>query len=286
MVLSLRSDWTIHPVQVDVPTLELIDLPGVQVFPEESQSCTTNLVSAYLNKPDTLVLCVVDATIPSLTDSVALGMVRAANKLPNTILALTKSDLVRSEFEIVERIFERVLGSSSDNQYLSGLAGCVAVANRNHTDHLSLVEADVEERCCFKAMLDDPAEAYAPAEIQQKLKDNMTIRQLILKVDRLFHNFIVKRWEACCAHLLGAHERVNTGKLLFCKGCYSISTGVAAWNFAAYPLFVPECLATTQSQHVISCNCLICEPQHVISCILIACIIMSFISCHCAHRMC
>ena len=122
-------------------------------------------------------------------------MVRAANKLPNTILALTKSDLVRSEFEIVERIFDRVLGTSSEHQHLVGLAGCVAVANRNHTDHLSLVEADVEERCCFQAMLDDPAEAYAPMEVQQKLRDNMTIKKLILKLDSLFHNFIVQRWK-------------------------------------------------------------------------------------------
>lgn len=180
---------------MDVPTFELIDLPGIQEFPEEQQRCTRDLVSNYLNKPDTLVLCVVDATIPSLDSSPALGMVRATDKLPNTILALTKSDLVRSEFEIVERIFDRVLGTSSEHQHLVGLAGCVAVANRNHTDHLSLVEADVEERCCFQAMLDDPAEAYAPAEVQQKLRDNMTIKKLILKLDSLFHNFIVQRWK-------------------------------------------------------------------------------------------
>lgn len=101
----------------------------------------------------------------------------------------------RSEIEIVERIFDRVLGSSSDNQHLVGLAGCVAVANRNHLDHVSLVEADVEERCYFQAMLDDPAEAYAPVEVQQKLRDNMTIKKLIVKLDSLFHNFIVMRWK-------------------------------------------------------------------------------------------
>ena len=135
---------------MDVPTFELVDLPGIQAFPEEHRRSTTDLVSKYLNKPDTLILCVVDATIPSLDSSVALGMIKAADKLPNTILALTKSDLVRSEIEIEQRIFERILGSSPDNQYLDGLAGCVAVANRRHTDHLSLVEADVEEQCCFQ----------------------------------------------------------------------------------------------------------------------------------------
>ncbi|KAL3153068.1 hypothetical protein ABBQ38_012088 [Trebouxia sp. C0009 RCD-2024] len=191
----VTDELTVTICQVDVPTFELIDLPGLQAFPEEQQRCTQALVSKYLNKPDTLVLCVVDATIPSLDSSTALGMVRAANKLPNTILALTKSDLVRSEVEITERIFDRVLGTSSEHQHLAGLAGCVAVANRNHTDHLSLVDADVEEQCCFKAMLVDPAPLYAPAELQRQLRDNMTIKRLILKLDSLFHNFIVARWK-------------------------------------------------------------------------------------------
>ncbi len=84
------------PLQTDVTTMELVDLPGIQTFPDDYAKATTALVTKYLNKPDTLVLCVVDATIPSLDSSTALAMIRAADKLPNTILALTKSDLVRS----------------------------------------------------------------------------------------------------------------------------------------------------------------------------------------------
>ena len=80
---------------MDIHTLVLVDLPGIQVFPESARVATTGLVSKYLSKPDTLVLCVVDATTPSLDGSTALAMVRDARKLPNTILALTKSDLVR-----------------------------------------------------------------------------------------------------------------------------------------------------------------------------------------------
>ena len=76
--------------------MELVDLPGIQTFPDDYAKATTALVTKYLNKPDTLVLCVVDATIPSLDSSTALAMIRAADKLSNTILALTKSDLVRS----------------------------------------------------------------------------------------------------------------------------------------------------------------------------------------------
>lgn len=126
----------------------------------------------------------------------------------------------RSEIEIVERIFDRVLGSSSDNQHLVGLAGCVAVANRNHLDHVSLVEADVEERCYFQAMLDDPAEAYAPVEVQQKLRDNMTIKKLIVKLDSLFHNFIVMRWKPAALTFLSPLQeqaQVSGNPILSCN---------------------------------------------------------------------
>lgn len=80
-----------------MPTIELVDLPGIQLFPNELYHQTTELVNSYLSAKDTLVLCVVDATLPALDSSVALKMVRDANKLPQTLLALTKADLVQDE---------------------------------------------------------------------------------------------------------------------------------------------------------------------------------------------
>ena len=46
----------------------------------------------------------------------------------------------REEVEIVERIFDQVLGTFPKAQHLDGFTGCVAVANRNHRDHAHLVE--------------------------------------------------------------------------------------------------------------------------------------------------
>lgn len=154
-------------LQVDVPTFELIDLPGIQLLPEAQAKLTHRLAEKYLKQKDTLVLCVVDATIASLTDSKALTMVHAAGKLDSTIVALTKSDLIRNDSEII-RFFGRVLRDSSedaDNQLLDDLAGCVAVANRNHRDHLSLVEAEVEEQRIFGEMLAASADAEAAPEV-------------------------------------------------------------------------------------------------------------------------
>lgn len=151
-------------------------------------------MESYLHSKDTLVLCVVDATIPALDSSVALKMVRDADKLPQTILALTKADLIQDEESIVEHIFERVLSKSKETQDLGGLAGCVAVVNRLHQDKLSLLEAEQAEAAVFNALFEEPAEAYAPMIVQQQLRSNTTTAQLIAKLNKLFSDHIVQSW--------------------------------------------------------------------------------------------
>lgn len=182
-------------MQADIPTLEFVDLPGIQTYPEQREKATTDLVNTYLNKPNTLVLCVVEATTAAFDTSVALKLVRQANKLSNTIVALTKSDLVNDEEEYVPKIFDRILGESSDNDHLRELAGCVAVANRQQRNDKPFTEADAAERQVFSAMLQDPAEAFAAPARQRRLKDNMTVRQLIVQLDRMFHSYIVEHWK-------------------------------------------------------------------------------------------
>jgi len=61
-----------------VPTIELVDLPGIQLYPTDLYKQTRKLVNSYLQEEDTLVLCVVDATIPSLDSSIAVKMVRGS----------------------------------------------------------------------------------------------------------------------------------------------------------------------------------------------------------------
>lgn len=177
-----------------MPTIELVDLPGIQLFPNDLYEQTTELVNSYLHVKDSLVLCVVDATIPALDSSIALKMVRDAEKLPQTILALTKADLIQDEESIVEHIFERVLGRSQETKDLEGLAGCVAVVNRLHHDKISLLEAEEAEATVFNALFEEPADAYAPMHVQQQLRANTTTAQLIVKLNKLFSDHIVDSW--------------------------------------------------------------------------------------------
>ena len=158
-----------------------------------------------------MVLCVVDATTAAFDSSVALKLVRDAGKLSNTILAMTKSDLVSTEEEYVPKIFDRILGESSDHEHLKELAGLVAVANRTAHNRLPLADADAAERDVFAKMLHKPAEAFSEAAVQRKLRDNMTVRKLIVQLDKMFHSYIVNTWKpAATKNIKGLLEQAAT----------------------------------------------------------------------------
>ena len=125
-----------------------------------------------------------------------MKLIRESGKLSNTIIAMTKSDLLEDkEHQYVPKIFDRILGQSSDNKHLQGLAGCVAVANCQELKDTPLAEADAVERQLFANMVRDPAEAFAAPAVQQRLKDNMTVKQLIVQLDHMFHSYIVQHWK-------------------------------------------------------------------------------------------
>ncbi len=171
-------------MQMDVPTFEFIDLPGLQTVPEYAQQ-TSDLLYKYLNMENTLVLCVISATNDALDGDVAFGMVKAVGKLDRTILAITKSDKLKTRSQISEQIFERLLRKSDVGQYFSEVAGCVAVSNRFQKQ--SLATADAKEAALFKKMLQSVEAEYASEDVQKQLRDNSSVHQLILKLDNMYH---------------------------------------------------------------------------------------------------
>ena len=149
-----------------------------------------------MKRPDTLALCVLDATTTAFDSSVALKLIRESGKLDSTIIAMTKSDLLKDqEYQYVPKIFDRILGQSSDNQHLQGLAGCVAVANCPAFSNVSLAEANAAERLLFDSMMDEPAPAFADERTQLQLRSNTTVKRLIVQLDSMFHSYIVQRWK-------------------------------------------------------------------------------------------
>lgn len=182
-------------LQMDVPTIELVDLPGIQLYPPKLEAETVSLVKKYLADPLTLVLCVVDATIPSLDSSAAVKLIREEDKLSSAILALTKADLLHDQEVVAANIFDRILCQSTEMHELAGLAGCVSLVNRKHTDQLTLLEAETIEAAVFQDLFQSAAGVYSTADIQTQLVDNTTSSQLIAKLDALLHTHILEHWK-------------------------------------------------------------------------------------------
>ncbi len=143
----MAADSTCLVLILQVPTMEIIDLPGIKSTPPEAKAMTEGLVREYLAQEHTLALCVVDAACPELTSSQGIGFVIELKKEASTIVTLTKADLLDStniERQLVRRVLKKT-GEAIDK-----FAGCVAVINRSHHDKLTLIEAGNEEERTFQ----------------------------------------------------------------------------------------------------------------------------------------
>ena len=124
-------------------TIEFVDLPGIVADPPTKKERTEGLVRSYLADPKNLVLCVEEATCANLDATQAVGLVNAAGRAAQTIMVLTKADLVDPSV-IRERLWPRVMRRSKE-VIDKAFAGCVVVINRNHHDPRSLLEAAEHE---------------------------------------------------------------------------------------------------------------------------------------------
>lgn len=74
----------------DVPTLELIDLPGIVEMPANLRDATRAMTKRYMEQPNNLILCTVMANYPCLCNSQAMGLVCELKVESRTIALLTK----------------------------------------------------------------------------------------------------------------------------------------------------------------------------------------------------
>ncbi len=111
----------------DLPNFELIDLPGLIATELEGQEGTKQKIEDMVdsfNDPDTLILCVVPATIPALKTNIAVDKVRKLNKSHKSILCLTMCDQVTNPEVMQNFILDRVMLSEEMREF----AGVVATA--------------------------------------------------------------------------------------------------------------------------------------------------------------
>ena len=114
------EEVVVRIVEPGLPTLELLDLPGIRATPEEDRQMTGALAKKHLSSPDCLVLCVLSAATDAIVSSQAVQMIQEAGKQNQTLLVLTKADTVSGE-DVRPYIVDRVLGRSGSMDIL-GLA--------------------------------------------------------------------------------------------------------------------------------------------------------------------
>ncbi|KAK9865069.1 hypothetical protein WJX84_004800 [Apatococcus fuscideae] len=183
--------------------IEFVDLPGIVADPALKKEQTEGLVKGYLRDRKNLVLCVEEATCGNLDATQAVGLVNAAGRAAQTIMVLTKTDLVDPSV-IRGRLWPRVMRIS--NESIKEFAGCVAVINRNHHEPRSLVEAteDELEELTFESRVFKklPEMPQRMSELDSKLRSNLTVPNLIAQVEAMYRTYIIDHWQAAAQEML------------------------------------------------------------------------------------
>lgn len=186
------KEITVEITDENIPTFEFYDLPGIRTYPPETAEMTTKLCKKYLGDKNSIVLCVVPATTTRLTSCQSIALVSEMDMEQNCILALTMADRLQPE-NIEDLLIRRIIQTSDEIDDLD-FAGYVAVVNRIHSDVYSLEENDKNEMIWF----DNNILRYIPEEYikyEKVIKDNITILNLVSKMDELYNKFIHNDWK-------------------------------------------------------------------------------------------
>ena len=81
----------------DLVDIDLLDLPGIVSMPKDVAEASLRLTRDFLQRDDTLALCVIDDLLPAVRSSQALGEIGRVDGLgARTIVVLAKVDMLRS----------------------------------------------------------------------------------------------------------------------------------------------------------------------------------------------
>jgi hypothetical protein len=176
----------------ELPTFEFYDLPGIVSYPPENAKQTLELSRKYLSNKNTIVLCVVPATTTRLTSCQSIALIKELNMEKNSIIALTMVDRIQI-CNIEELLINRLLETSNEIKELN-FHSYIAIINRTHYDTFSLEENDTNE---FKWFQDNILSKIPDThkEEGEKISKNITINNLVKKLDVLYSEYIDREWK-------------------------------------------------------------------------------------------
>jgi len=186
----IEDEITIEITDNNIPTFEFYDLPGIRTYPTNLAEMTINLCKKYLEDKNVIVLCVVPTTTTRLSSCQSIALIKEMDMEENCILALTMTDRLTSDLD--ELLISRITQKSDEVKDLN-FAGYVAVVNRTHTDEFNLEESEKHEVKWFtENIVNNIPDDYLNRD---KITSNITISNLVCKIDLLYSKFIYENWK-------------------------------------------------------------------------------------------
>jgi len=178
--LILEDELNIKFYHPNVFNYTFYDLPGIREFPENLRIQTKNITNKYINKPNTLIICVVPATSTRLTSNQALGMVIDSNKCNDCIIALTMVDKLQ-DYEFEEKLLNRILNKSDELNNIN-IEKIIGVISNNNINEINWFNNNI-----IRYIEDN----------NNKLKviENLSLNQLLIQLDIKYHNYIKNNWK-------------------------------------------------------------------------------------------
>jgi hypothetical protein len=176
----------------NVPNFDFIDIMGCRMYPENLKEKTFTIAEKYISDKNNIIICVVPATITRLTTYAPIAMIKKHNREKNTILALTMCDRVQT-INIYDLIVKRITNETDELNNLKFHA-CVAIINREHTDHLSLSENDDFEKNWFKQNIINEIPENFNEDSKKLIFKSIGVENLIINLDELYNNVINNEW--------------------------------------------------------------------------------------------
>jgi hypothetical protein len=167
-----------HP---DVINNTFYDLPGIIEYPENLRNKSKAITNKYINQPNTLIICVVPASTTRLTSNQALGMVIDSQKCENCIIALSMVDLLHDD-DIEELFIKRILKKNDELQNIN-VYKTIGIINKLNTK-----ENEYE-------WFNNNILNYIDVNIKKDIIEHITLNQLLLSLDNLYHNYIRDNWK-------------------------------------------------------------------------------------------
>ena len=171
----------------DLPILEFYDLPGIVDYPIDKADQTYKLCEKYISQQNIIILCVIPATVTNITNNNAIKLINNYNKMKDTIICLTMSDLVQREN--LENLIINRINKTTTEYNINKFAGCVAIINKIYINNSSVENNNIEYNWFKNNILNYIPEDY-PDKLIKLIENNITINKLINIINNMYNNYI------------------------------------------------------------------------------------------------